>query len=161
MPDVNPIPEAYPRITPYLCVDGAADAIAFYTDVFGATERMRMGGEPGDPADKVGHAELEIGDGVIMLSDEFPDLGILSPPSIGGTPVTISLYVPDVDATVEAALARGATLVRPVATQFYGDRSGQVLDPWGHRWSIATHVEDVSADEMERRASASPGGGET
>ena len=161
MPEVDPIPDAYPQITPYLCVDGAAAAIAFYTDVFGATERMRMGGGPDDPADKVGHAELEIGDGVIMLSDEYPARGILGPVSIGGTPVTISLYVADVDATVEAAVARGATLLRPVETQFYGDRSGQIVDPWGHRWSIATHVEDVSADEMERRASALPGGGES
>lgn len=160
MPDVNPIPDSYPRVTPYLCVDGAADAIAFYRDVFGAAERMRMGGGPGDPADTVGHAELEIGDGLIMVSDEFPDHGVRGPASIGGTPVTISLYVPDVDATVTAALDRGATLVRPVETQFYGDRSGQILDPWGHRWSIASHVEDVPPDEMQRRAQAAATAGD-
>ncbi|HET6951661.1 MAG TPA: VOC family protein [Acidimicrobiales bacterium] len=161
MADVKPIPDDYPQVTPYLCVDGADAAIRFYREVFGATERMRMGGEPGDPPEKVGHAELQVGAGLIMLSDEFPALGIRGPRSIGGTPVTISVYVDDVDATFERALARGAVTLRPVADQFYGDRTGQFEDPFGHRWSVATHVEDVSPEEMERRAAAmgEPGGG--
>jgi len=154
MADVQPIPEGYPRITPYLIVADADAAIRFYTEVFGATERMRMGGGPDQQEEKVGHAELQIGDGLIMLADEFPDLGILGPVSVGGTPVTISLYVDDVDATVDAAVSAGATLVRPVETMFYGDRTGQIIDPWGHRWSLLTHVEDVSPEEMERRARA-------
>jgi PhnB protein len=148
MPTVNPIPDGYPRLTPYLCVDRAADAIAYYTDVFGATERMRMPAPDG----KIGHAELQIGDAVFMLSDEFPEMNIRAPKSIGGTPTTLSLYVDDVDATVQRALDRGATQLRPVENQFYGDRSGQIEDPFGHRWSIATHVEDVPPDEMQRRA---------
>ncbi|MGH3909344.1 MAG: VOC family protein [Pseudonocardiaceae bacterium] len=148
MSDVNPIPEGYPRITPYLCVDGAAAAIDFYTRVFGATERMRMPG----PDDRIGHAELQLGDGVIMLADEYPEMGIRGPKSIGGTPVTISVYVEDVDAVFESAVRAGATSLRPVTDEFYGDRSGQFEDPFGHRWSIASHVEDVSAEEMSRRA---------
>jgi PhnB protein len=152
MADVKPIPEGYPQISPYLCVDGADAAIRFYGEVFGATERMRMGGEPGDPEDKVGHAELQIGDGVIMLADEFPSMNLRGPKAIGGTPVTVSVYVDDVDAVFERALAAGATALRPVETQFYGDRSGQFEDPFGHRWSVATHVEDVSPEEMARRS---------
>ncbi len=145
---VNPIPEGYPRLTPYLIVDGASDAIDFYTSVLGAKERMRMGG----PDERVGHAELEIGDAVVMLADEHPQMGALGPKSIGGTPVTISVYVEDVDRVFDAALEAGATSLRAVENQFYGDRSGQFEDPFGHRWSVATHVEDVPADEMERRA---------
>lgn len=152
MADVKPIPEGYPQISPYLCVDGADAAIRFYGEVFGATERMRMGGEPGDPEDKVGHAELQIGDGVIMLADEFPRMNLRGPKAIGGTPVTVSVYVDDVDAVFARALAAGATALRPVETQFYGDRSGQFEDPFGHRWSVATHVEDVSPEEMARRS---------
>ncbi|MGH4015497.1 MAG: VOC family protein [Pseudonocardiaceae bacterium] len=148
MADVNPIPENYPRITPYLCVDGAAAAIDFYTSVFGATERMRMPGPDG----RIGHAELQFGDGMIMLADEYPELGIRGPKSIGGTPVTISLYVEDVDAVFEAAVQAGATSLRPVADQFYGDRSGHFEDPFGHRWNVASHVEDLSPEEMSRRA---------
>jgi PhnB protein len=147
---VQPIPDGYPQVTPYLCVDGADAAIAFYRTVLGAHERMRMGGPDG----KVGHAELAIGSGLIMLSDEYADMGITGPKTIGGTPVTVSVYVEDVDAVFAAALANGATEIRPLETQFYGDRSGQFLDPWGHRWSVASHVEDVSPEEMERRASA-------
>jgi PhnB protein len=152
MADVKPIPDGYPRASPYLVVDGAAAAIDFYTDVLGARERMRMGGAPGDPPDKVGHAELELGDSLIMLADEYPDVGALSPRTIGGTPVTISAYVEDVDAVWAAAIAAGATALREPENQFYGDRSGQFEDPWGHRWSIATHVEDVPPEEMARRA---------
>ena len=145
---VQPIPDGYPRVTPYLCVDGAAKAIDFYTTVFGATERMRMGGPDGT----IGHAELELGDSVIMLSDEVPMLDLKGPKKLGGTAVTISVYVEDVDVTFDRALKNGATEVRAVENQFYGDRSGQFEDPFGHRWSIATHVEDVSPDEMARRA---------
>jgi PhnB protein len=122
--------------------------------VFGATERMRMGA----PGGKVGHAELAIGESVVMLADEFPEMGIVGPKSIGGTPVTLSVYVDDVDATFATALGAGATEVRAVEDQFYGDRSGQFLDPFGHRWSVATHVEDVGEDEMQRRAAAMTSG---
>jgi PhnB protein len=155
MSDVKPIPDGYPRLSPYLCVDGASDAIAFYTEVLGGTERMRMEA----PGGRVGHAEIEIGDSVLMLSDEWPEAGVRAPGAYGGTPVMMSLYVEDVDATVQRALDRGATILRPVEDQFYGDRSGQFTDPWGHRWSVASHVEDVPADEMERRAAAAMGGG--
>jgi PhnB protein len=155
MADVKPIPDGYPQVTPYLIIDGAASAIDFYGTVFGAVERMRMAGST---PDSIGHAELELGDSLIMLADEYPDMGILAPGSVGGTPVTISVYVDDVDATFERAIGAGATSLRPVEDQFYGDRSGQFLDPFGHRWSIATHVEDVSPEEMARRAAeAGPG----
>jgi PhnB protein len=154
MADVKPIPDGYPRVTPYLAVDGAAAAIEFYSNVLGAQERMRMGA----PEGKIGHAELAFGDSLLMLADEFPDMGVLSPKSVGGTSVTISLYVEDVDAVFEAALAAGATTVRPLENQFYGDRNGQFEDPFGHRWSIATHVEDVPPEEMEERAAQAMGG---
>jgi len=147
---VKPIPDEYPQVTPYLCVDGADAAISFYKTVFGATERMRLDGPDG----KIGHAELQLGTGVIMLSDEYPEMDIKGPKGYGGSPVTVSVYVTDVDAVFAAALANGATEIRAVEDQFYGDRNGQFLDPFGHRWSIATHVEDVSPEEMERRAAA-------
>jgi PhnB protein len=150
----KPIPDGYPQVIPYLCVDGASAAIEFYVKVFGATERMRMPG----PGGKVGHAELELGDGLIMLADEHPDIGVLSPRTIGGTPVTISIYVDDVDAVFERAVNEGATALRAVENQFYGDRSGQLEDPFGHKWSVATHVEDVPPDEMEKRAAAAMSG---
>ncbi len=150
---VKPIPDGYPTLTPYLGVDGAADAIAFYIEAFGAKERMRMDGPDG----KVGHAELEIGDGLVMLADEHPEMDVFGPKSIGGTPVTVSMYVEDVDAVVERAVAAGATVLRPVEDQFYGDRLGQIEDPFGHRWAIATHIEDVSPEEMGRRAAAMGG----
>ena len=145
---VNPIPEDYPRVVPYLHVDGASAAIDFYTEVLGATERMRM---PGDSPDKIGHAELEIGDAVIMLADEAPDMDIRGPKTVGGTPVSICVYVEDVDAVVERATAAGARMLRPVEDQFYGDRTGDFEDPFGHHWNIMTHVEDVDPDEMQRR----------
>ena len=148
MSPVQPIPEGYPRLSPYLCIDGAARAIEFYTEVLGATEKMRMPGPDG----KIGHAELALGESVIMLADEHPDIGFLSPLRIGGTAVTLHTYVEDVDAVFERALAAGAKSLRPVENQFYGDRSAQFEDPFGHRWSIATHVEDVDPDEMARRA---------
>ena len=150
MSTVSPIPAGYPRLSPYLSIAGASDAIDFYTKVFGATERMRMSGPDG----KVGHAELQIGDSVLMLADEYPEMDVLGPRTIGGTPVTLGLYVDDVDATFAAALAAGARQLRPVENQFYGDRSGQFEDPWGHRWSVSTHVEDVPPDEMAKRAAA-------
>jgi PhnB protein len=146
---VNPIPAGYPRVSPYLCCQGAADAIEFYKDVLGATERMRM---PGDSPENIGHAELEIGTSIVMLADEFPDHGFISPISLGGSPVTVHVYVEDVDAVFARALELGATVARPVEDQFYGDRLGQFVDPWGHRWSVASHVEDVSEEEMGRRA---------
>ena len=148
MSPVQPIPQGYPRLSPYLCIDGAARAIDFYVEVLGATEKMRMGGPDG----KIGHAELTLGESIIMLADEYPDIGFLSPQRIGGTAVTLHAYVEDVDAVFEKALAAGAKSLRPVENQFYGDRSGQFEDPFGHRWSIATHVEDVDEAEMERRA---------
>jgi PhnB protein len=145
---VQPVPEGYPRLSPYICVDGAASAIDFYTEVLGATEKMRMDGPDG----RIGHAELAIGDSLLMLADEHPDIGFLSPARLGGTAVTLSVYVDDVDATFEKALAGGAKSLRPVEDQFYGDRSGQFEDPFGHRWSVATHVEDIDPEEMARRA---------
>ena len=155
MSPVKPIPENYPRVMPYLVVDGGADAIEFYTKVLGATERMRMDG----PGGKVGHAELQLGDSVIMLADAFPDMGYGSPKTVGGTPVTISVYVEDVDKTFAAALQAGAKELRAVENAFYGDRTGQFEDPFGHRWSVATHVEDVPPDEMAKRAQEAMAGG--
>ncbi len=154
---VNPIPEGYPRVTPYLSVAGAAAAVEFYTQVFGATERMRFPG----PGGTIGHCEMELGDSIIMLADESPEIGFLSPKTLGGSPVIISMYVEDVDEVVSRAVQAGATVVRPVEDQFYGDRSGQFDDPFGHRWSVASRVEDVPPEEMERRvARAMSGGGE-
>ncbi len=147
---VKPIPDDYPRVSPYIIVEGANDAIAFYTTVLGAKERMRMGGPDG----RIGHAELELGDSLIMLADAFPDMGIRDPRAIGGTPVSMTVYVEDVDATFATALKHGATEVRALETQFYGDRSGQFEDPWGHRWTVMTRVEDVSPEEMQKRAAA-------
>jgi PhnB protein len=145
---VKPIPDGYPQVTPYLCVDGAADAIDFYTKVFGMTERMRMP----SPGGKVGHAELELGDALVMLADEHPEIGVRGPKSVGGTPVTISMYVEDVDGVFERAIQEGATSLREPENQFYGDRAGRFEDPFGHHWSISTHVEDVPPEEMEKRA---------
>jgi len=154
MPDVNPIPEGYPRVTPYLHVSGAAAAIDFYRDILGAEERMRMPA----PEGKIGHAELQIGESIVMLADEFPDMGVRGPKSIGGTPVTLHMYVKDVDAVFDAALEAGARSLRPVENQFYGDRTAQFEDPFGHHWSIATHVEDVPPEEMEKRMMAAMSG---
>ena len=148
MATVNPIPEDHPRVAPYLHVDGANAAIEFYTEVFGATERVRM---PGDSPDSLGHAELELGNSVVMLADEFPDVGALGPKSVGGSSVTLHVYVEDVDATFETAVRAGARSLREPADQFYGDRSGQFEDPFGHRWNVASHIEDVPPEEMQRR----------
>src|SRR5579862_9129506 len=143
----KPIPDGYPRVTPYLHVDGAKAAIDFYISVLGAQEKMTMPA----PNGKVGHAELTIGDSMIMLADEFPDMGVLGPRSVGGSPVTIHVYVEDVDATFERAINAGSTALRPVENKFYGDRGGEFEDPFGHHWSIATHVEDLSPQEMQQR----------
>jgi PhnB protein len=150
----KPIPEEYPRLTPYLIVDGASAAIDFYREVLGATERMRMPG----PDDKVGHAELQIGDSMIMLADEHPEMDALGPKSVGGTPVMLHVYVEDLDAVFERAVQAGAKTLRQVEDRFYGDRSGEFEDPFGHRWSVATHVEDVPPEEMEKRMAAATGG---
>ena len=151
----KPIPEGYPRVTPYLIVDGASAAIDFYGSVLGATERMRMSA----PDDRVGHAELEIGDSLIMLADESPEMDARSPSTVGGTPVSLHVYVEDADAAFERALEAGAKALQPVEDKFYGDRSGTFEDPFGHRWHVATHVEDVPADEMESRAAAAMSAG--
>jgi PhnB protein len=148
--NVRPIPEGYHTVTPYICVRDAAAALEFYKNAFGAIEEVRMQ----DPSGKVGHAEIKIGDSHIMLADEFPEMEFRSPQSIGGTPVTIHLYVEDVDAMVDRAVSAGATLVRPVKDEFYGDRSGSIKDPFGHSWSISTHKEDVSPEEIEKRVAA-------
>lgn len=147
---VKPIPEGYHSVTPYLIVKDAARAIEFYKKAFGATELLRFP----DPSGKVGHAEIKIGDSPIMLADEFPEKGARSPQSFGGSPVLIHLYVEDVDARVRQAVAAGAKLVRPVEDQFYGDRSGGVEDPFGYVWYLATHKEDLTPEEMRRRAAA-------
>ncbi len=145
---VNPIPDGYPRVTPYLIVDGAAAAIDFYKSVLGATERMRMAGPDG----KLGHAELEIGDSVIMLADEHPEMNARGPKTVGGTPVFLHVYVDDADSVFERAVEAGAEALQPVEDKFYGDRSGGFEDPFGHHWNVATHVEDIPPDEMSKRA---------
>jgi PhnB protein len=153
---VKPIPDGYRSVTPYLIVSGAAAAIDFYARALGATERMRMTGPDG----KVGHAEIMVGDSVLMLADEAPERGIRSPKALGGAGVHLLLYVEDVDTRFERAVAAGGRVVRPLADQFYGDRSGTLEDPFGHQWTLATHVEDVSDEEMRRRHDdASPQGG--
>ncbi|MBC7900858.1 MAG: VOC family protein [Saprospiraceae bacterium] len=148
MPDnVNAIPEGYEGVTPYIICKNAEGAIEFYKKAFGAVELFRIG-EPG----MVGHAELKIGGAIIMLADEHPEMGALSPETIGGTPVTLMIYVEDVDTFTEKAVAEGLTVLKPVADQFYGDRSGYFKDPFGHQWSFATHIQDVSPDEMNQKA---------
>jgi PhnB protein len=144
------IPDGYHSVTPYLIVKGGARALDFYKKAFGASERMRMDG----PNGTIGHAEIEIGDSAIMLADEFPDMGFRSPQSIGGAGVSIHLYVEDVDAAFNRAVAAGAKVLRPVQDQFYGDRTGTLEDPFGHVWSIATHKEDLSMEELRKRAEA-------
>jgi PhnB protein len=143
---VGPIPEGYHSVTPHITVDDGAAAIRFYEAAFGAVEtvRMEMGG-------KVGHAELRIGDSVVMLSDEWPQMDVLSPKARGGATSSLMIYSQDCDALFAQALEAGATAERPLENQFYGDRSGTLLDPFGHRWTIATHVEDVPEEEMRRR----------
>jgi PhnB protein len=155
MAEVKPVPDNYPRLVPSLAVNGAAAAIDFYCQVFGAVERVRMQAPDG----RIGHAELLFGDSVLMLADEFPEVGNLSPESVGGTPVTLLTYVEDVDAVFQRALDAGAKQLRPVQDQFYGDRSGGFQDPFGHRWFVATHIEDVPEDELRRRSARAMGQG--
>ena len=151
---VKPIPDGYHSVQTYLAVDDAAKAIDWYKQVFGATERFRMNG----PGGKIGHAELQIGDSVVMLSDPFPQSSTKPPRELGGTSATVMLYVEDVDGTVKQAVDAGATVTMEVSDQFWGDRFGSVTDPFGHSWGIATHVEDVPPDEMEKRAAQMMGG---
>ena len=147
---VKPIPTGYHAITPYLIIDGAARAIEFYQRAFGAKEMLRIPA----PNDRIGHAEIKVGDSVIMLADEHPEMDARAPGHFGGSPVSLLLYVTDVDKQFKQALDAGATEVRPVADQFYGDRSGTLKDPFGHSWHLSTHKEDVSMDEMARRMAA-------
>ncbi len=147
---VKPIPDGYNVLTAYLSIKGAADAIEFYKKAFGAKEVMRLA----QPDGRIGHAELQFGDSRLMLADEFPEMDFRSPRSVGGTPVMLHLYVDDVDAVVGRAVAHGAKVLRPIQDQFYGDRSGSVADPYGHVWHVATHKEDLSPEEIGRRAAA-------
>ncbi len=143
---VKAIPEGYHSVTPYIIVDGAAEAIRFYEQAFGATEVLRL-----PMGDKIGHAEIRIGNSHVMLSDEWPDYGKLGPKARGGATSSLMIYLEDVDAAYARAIEAGATAERPVEDQFYGDRSGSVVDPFGHSWMLATHVEDVAPEDMERR----------
>ena len=147
---VNPIPDGYHSVTPYLIIKGAADAIDFYKKAFGATELFRMA----QPDGKIGHAEIKIGDSPIMLADEFPEMKYLGPQTLGGSSVSLMIYVDDVDSVFNQAIAAGGRQERPVEDKFYGDRGGSLVDPFGHVWHIATHKEDVSPEEMEKRAAA-------
>lgn len=147
---VKPIPDGYHSITPHLVIKGAAAAIDFYKKAFGATEIMRMPQADG----RVGHAEIEIANSRIMLADEFPEMNIVGPKTLGNSPVSLLLYVADVDGTVERAVTLGAKIKKPVQDQFYGDRTGTIEDPFGHQWTVAVHKEDVSPEEMQRRMAA-------
>lgn len=147
---VKAIPDGYHSITPYLVIKGAAAAIDFYKSVFGATELVRMP----QPDGRVGHAELKIGDSIVMMADEYPEMQVVGPQTLGNSSVGLLLYVDDADATFAKAVSAGATVEKPMADQFYGDRSGTLKDPWGHKWTIATHTEDVSPEEMKRRVAA-------
>jgi PhnB protein len=151
---VKPIPDGYHSVTPYLIVHDAAAALDFYKKAFGAVETVRMP----SPGGKVGHAEIRIGDSVVMLADEFPEMQHKSARTMGGSPISLMIYVEDVDARVAQAVAAGGKLVRPVADQFYGDRTGGVDDPFGYHWYLATHVEDVPPDELKKRAQKAMGG---
>jgi PhnB protein len=150
---VKPIPEGYHSVTPYLIVRGGADAIEFYKKAFGALELFRFP----SPDGKIGHAEIKVGNSPIMLADEFPDMGYKGPQSLGGSPVSLMIYVDDVDTVFQQAVDAGATVKEALQDKFYGDRMGTVIDPFGHRWHLATHKEDVSAEEMQRRAQAAHG----
>ena len=148
MPKVKPIPEGHNSVSAYLIVDGAARALDFYKSAFGATELFRHEA----PGGKIGHAEVRIGDTVVMLADVHPDFDAHGPAKYGGSPVSLHLYVEDVDKVAQRAVAAGARVKRPVADQFYGDRLGTLEDPFGHTWHVSTHIEDVSAEELDRRA---------
>jgi len=152
---VNPIPAGYGGVTPYLVVKGASAALDFYQKVFGGQEIMRLDG----PNGTIGHAEIKIGDSIVMLADACPDGQYQDPTAYGGTPVSLLVYTPDVDATVAKAVEAGAELISPVESKFYGDRMGSIRDPFGHIWLISTHVEDVPPDELQRRLAALQGQG--
>jgi PhnB protein len=147
---VKPIPDGYHSVTPYLIVKGATQALGFYRDAFGAEVLVRMDW----PGGLVGHAEIRIGSSIVMLADEFPDMGIRSPQTLGGSGFSLMVYVEDVDTAFPRALAAGAVELRPLEDQFYGDRSGTLRDPFGHVWTLASHVEDVAPDELKRRSKA-------
>jgi PhnB protein len=155
MANVKSIPDGYHSVTPYLIIKGASDAIEFYKKAFGATELFRMPA----PGGKVGHAEIKIGDSPIMLADESPEMGYVGPATLGGTPVSIMIYVEDVDTVYNQAIAAGGKELKPLQDQFYGDRSGSLKDPFGHTWHVATHKEDVSPEEMDKRMAAAHAGG--
>jgi PhnB protein len=152
MANVKPIPEGYHSVTPYLIIDGASDAIDYYKKAFNATELFRM-----EHQGKIGHAELKIGDSPIMLADEQPALGYQGPKALGGTPVSLMIYVEDVDTIYKQAIAAGGNELKPLQDQFYGDRSGTLTDPYGHIWTVATHKEDVTPEEMDKRIKAAHG----
>jgi len=152
MANAKPIPAGYHSVTPYLIIDGAADAIDYYKKAFDATELFRM-----EHQGKIGHAELKIGDSPIMLADEQPALGYRAPTALGGTPVSLMIYVEDVDTIYKQAIAAGGKELKPLQDQFYGDRSGTFTDPYGHVWTVATHKEDVTPEEMDRRIQAAHG----
>jgi PhnB protein len=147
---VQAIPAGYHSITPYLYIKGAGDALAFYKKAFGAVELFRIAGPDG----KVGHAEIKIGDSIVMLADEFPEMGARGPKTLGGTAGSLLIYLENVDARFQQAIDAGAKATRPVQNQFYGDRSGTLEDPFGHVWTLATHIEDIPPDEMGKRAEA-------
>lgn len=154
MAEVKPIPEGYHSLTPYLIIDGAAKALEYYTKAFGATELFRMEHEG-----KIGHAEMKIGDSPFMLADENAQMGFKGPKALGGTPVSLMIYVDDVDTTFKQAVEAGGVEMKPLQDQFYGDRSGTLTDPFGHVWTVATHKEDVSPEEMDKRLKAMAAGG--
>lgn len=147
---VKPIPDGYHSVTPYLYIKGAANAIEFYKQAFGAEELFRMMSDKG----QVGHAELKFGNSIVMLADEQPNMRVVGPQTLGGTSFGLLLYVENVDRIVNQAVSKGAKLERPIQDQFYGDRSGTVVDPYGHKWTVATHIEDVPPEEMAERAKA-------
>lgn len=154
MANVKSIPDGYHSVTPYLIIQGAAAAIEFYKKAFGATELFRMEHEG-----KIGHAEIKIGDSPIMLADEHPEMGHVGPKTLGGSPVGIMIYVDDVDTVFNQAIEAGGEQVKPLQDQFYGDRSGMLTDPFGHVWTVATHKEDVTPEEMDKRMAAASGQG--
>ena len=154
MAAVKSVPEGHHSVTPYMIVRDAAAALAFYKNAFGAEELFRLA----EPSGRVGHAEFRIGNSLIMLADEYPDFGALSPAALGGSPVKMMIYVPDCDAAVKRAVDAGATVLRPPADQFYGDRAAMVADPFGHSWSLQTRIEEVSPQEMQKRFTKAMGG---